>query len=84
MPGQKDFDALCSAVEPLKTAERQPWRVQNASLRQGQIETPLGLQDASMPTLTWSLLQVAYECDCCTTKSMSLHGMPNPAHLASQ
>ena len=76
MPGQKDFDALCSAVEPLKIAERQPWRVQNASLRQGQIETPLGLQDASMPTLTWSLLQIACQQDCCTIRMTSLHRMP--------
>lgn len=46
MPGREVFEALCAAVEPLKTAERQPWKVQNASLRQGQIETPLGLKDA--------------------------------------
>ena len=76
MPGQKDFDALCSAVEPLKTAERQAWRVQNASLRQGQIEPPLGLQDASRPTMTLSLLLIAYEHDCSTTQWISLHGVP--------
>lgn len=46
LPGREVFEALCAALEPLKTAERQPWKVQNASLRQGQIETPLGLQDA--------------------------------------
>ena len=46
LPGREVLEALCAALEPLKTAERQPWKVQNASLRQGQIETPLGLQDA--------------------------------------
>ena len=46
LPGREVFEALCAALEPLKTAERQPWKVQNASLRQGQVETPLGLQDA--------------------------------------
>ena len=48
VPGREVFEALCYAVEPLKTAERQPWRVQNASLRQGQVETPLGLKDAGI------------------------------------
>ena len=46
LPERAVFEVLCAALEPLKTAERQPWKVQNASLRQGQIETPLGLQDA--------------------------------------
>ena len=51
VPGREVFDALCAAVEPLKTAERQSWKVQNASLRQGQVETPLGLKDAGMALL---------------------------------
>ena len=46
LPGREVFEALCAALEPLKTAERQPWKVQNASLRQGQVETPFGLRDA--------------------------------------
>ncbi|CAL5222834.1 g5258 [Coccomyxa viridis] len=49
VPGREVFEALCAAVEPLKTAERQSWKVQNASLRQGQVETPLGLRDAVGP-----------------------------------
>ena len=48
MPGREVFEALCAALEPLRTVKRQPWKVQNASLRQGQVETPLGLQDAGM------------------------------------
>lgn len=48
VPGREVFEALCTAVEPLKTAERQPWKLQNASLRQGQVETPLGLKDAGI------------------------------------
>ena len=51
VPGREVFDALCAAVEPLKTAKRQSWKVQNASLRQGQVETPLGLKDAGMALL---------------------------------
>ena len=58
VPGREVFEALCAAVEPLRTAERQPWKVQNASLRQGQVETPLGLKDAGMALLsTHSLLE---------------------------
>ena len=48
-PGREVFEALCPDVEPLRTAERLPGKDQNSSMRQGQVETPLGLRDAGEP-----------------------------------